>query len=247
MQFACLYLCRSLLSVLQLAFVQCTDTLREQLDAAVETANQRPGSLQSFIAWQAAMLSHTQPMNTISRCQGAYAVAAARCSSPQQQVCWQSPAEQQHVPGGAAAGPKGSVFGSDAVRAGLLLQVEGLRVLLDIMRCVVACGDAWAAGVAALCRRCLPKTLWTHAVYVRQQRIQVWIAVGGGGLQQTSVAGHCEVGQRTKYPNGPGRMHTLLIAIAYQMVQTCPCTGHVLPSQQPYAAVSVSVVVRPRL
>lgn len=107
----CLLLfCRSLLSALHPAFMQCCNNLHKQLETAISTANERPDTLQTFIAWQAALRTHLQARHTLvvpsSGCTPAFAQGAGRVSA----------------------------CSTDVVRAGLLLEVEALRTLLDVMR-----------------------------------------------------------------------------------------------------------------
>lgn len=130
---------RLLLSALPLAFTQCSNRLHTQLDAAIATASQRPDSLQSYIDWQVAMQSHAQPQATIARSQTAGAHIAVGGSSMQQGLDTESAAVQGHaIQGFGQTGPmvvsRGSFVGGDAVRAGLLMDVEALRMLLDVLR-----------------------------------------------------------------------------------------------------------------
>lgn len=105
-------LCRSLLSVLPAAFVQCSDRLRKQLDTAIATARQRPDSLTAYIQWQAEMQSHAQHRSAASLDNGANDTRSAGAASNIVRCA------------------------SDALRAGLLAEVEALRMLLDVLRCV---------------------------------------------------------------------------------------------------------------
>lgn len=113
-------LCRSLLSVLPAAFLQCSDRLRKQLDTAIATARQRPDSLTACIQWRAEMQSHAQHRSAASLNNGAYDTRSAGAAS--NIVC----------------------CASGTLRAGLFAEVEALRMLLDVLRCI-------ARGRAACC------------------------------------------------------------------------------------------------
>jgi hypothetical protein len=106
---------RSLLTILPQAFMQCSDSLRTQLDDATATASQRPDSLEGFIHWQSAMQNPTS------------ASGSQRASCMQGRML------------GTTTG-RGSFCGGDAVRVGLLTEVEALRTLLDVLRCAVGGG-----------------------------------------------------------------------------------------------------------
>lgn len=112
---------RSLLSVLHPAFMTSSDSLRTQLEAAVATAIQRPDTLDGFIAWESTMQSQLQPRHTGSSGQSTVGVRTGSGGAA-------------HGAGGGAMSGRRSFGGSDAVRAGLLMEVEALREVLDILR-----------------------------------------------------------------------------------------------------------------
>jgi len=126
--------CRSLLAVLHPAFLQCCDSLRAQLDAAIVTASERPDNLQPFVAWQAAMQSNSHVRSTISRGQAAGLPTAATGGTLDSMLG----RDCQDMLGQSAAGmqpaARGSLFGMDALRSGPLLEAEALRMLLDVLR-----------------------------------------------------------------------------------------------------------------
>lgn len=93
--------------------MQCSGSLRTQLEDATATASQRPDSLEGFILWQAAMQS------------------PASASGGQRASC-------MHGPVLAGSTGRGSFCGGDAVRVGLLAEVEALRTLLDVLRCATS-------------------------------------------------------------------------------------------------------------
>jgi hypothetical protein len=129
--------------------MRASDTLRRQLEAAVATANQRPDTLDTFIAWQSTMQPQLQTRHTVSSAQSTVGV-------------WAGSAGAGVGAGGGTMSGRGSLGGSDAVRAGLLVEVEALREMLDVLRWV----GLWrhrlvGAGGCCVLFGCLPATAKT--------------------------------------------------------------------------------------
>ena len=121
----CAPVCRSLLSILPQAFTHCSTSLHTQLEDATATASQRPDSLGGFIAWQSAM--HSPAAGRPSAVSSAGGGQGAGCAL-------------QQVVLGKPTGQRSFFCGGDAVRVGLLAEVEALRTLLEVLRCVRAQG-----------------------------------------------------------------------------------------------------------
>lgn len=92
------------------AFMYCCSNLRTQLEQAVAAAAQRPDSLGAFVTWHAVLQQYAQARPTASRGNDAQSFPAIGCSS---------------APGAAA------------LKNGLLMEVEAMRMLLDVLRCAV--------------------------------------------------------------------------------------------------------------
>jgi hypothetical protein len=114
---------RSLLSVLHPAFMAASDNLRTQLEAAVATANQHPDTLDAFIAWESTMQLQLQSRPTLNSWQGTAGVRMGSAGAAQ-------------GTGGGMVSGRGSFGAADAVRVGLLMEVEALREMLEVLRWV---------------------------------------------------------------------------------------------------------------